>query len=229
MSDKRKDKPHSGHRQRLRARFERYGLDSFSDLNALELLLFYALPRQDTNPLAHALLDRFGSLEAVLEADPEELQAVPGMGDHAALFLQLIPALSRRYLIRKCDGIDVITDPEAAGEYLFPHFTFRQDEIIYGLFLDSRYHILACEELNRGVINAVEIGVRALISRALELKCCYLILAHNHPSGIVTPSAEDESATLRLRQTLATVGVTLSDHLVFAGNSYMSMSEVGML
>ena len=226
---KEQDTSHSGHRQRLRERFERYGLDSFSDLNTLELLLFYALPRQDTNPLAHALLENFGSLENVLEAMPEELREVPGMGESAALFLQLIPAVSRRYLIRKANHSDQITSPEAAGEYLLPYFFYEQEEHIYGLFLDNRSHILACEELSKGVVNAAEIGVRALINRAVELKCCYIILAHNHPSGVIMPSAEDEFATLQLRQALNGVGVSLIDHLIIADDSYMSMSEVGML
>ncbi len=224
-----KDSAHSGHRQRLKTRFARYGLDSFSDLNALELLLFYVLPRQDTNPLAHALLETFGSLEAVLEARPEELRAVPGMGENAALFLQLIPALSRRYLIRKSDTISSVTTPEEAGEYLLPHFYYQPDELVYALFLDSRSHILACEQVNRGVVNAAEIGVRALVGRALELKSSAVILAHNHPSGICMPSTEDESATLRLRQSLRTVGIDLSDHLIMAGDEYLSMSEVGIL
>lgn len=224
-----KEQPHSGHRQRLKNRFDRHGLDSFSDLNALELLLFYALPRQDTNPLAHALLERFGSLDAVLEAEPEELKGVAGMGENAALLLRLIPAISRRYLIRKSDGNTVIDDPESAGEYLFPHFCFRQEELIFALYLDSRFHVLDCEELNRGVVDAVDIGVRALVNRALELQSSFVVLAHNHPSGVDMPSIEDEAATLRIRQALSAVGISLCDHLVFAGNSYMSMSEVGML
>ena len=226
---KEKNASHGGHRQRLRERFEHYGLDSFSDVNALELLLFYALPRQDTNPLAHALLDHFGSLEAVLEATDEELRAIPGMGENAALFLRLIPAMSRRYLLCKSGKIDQITNPEAAGEYMLPFFLYQQEERIYGLFLDSRCHVLSCEELSKGVIDAAEIGVRILIERALDLKCCYVILAHNHPSGVIVPSTEDEIATLRLRQALNTVGITLSDHLIIYGDSYMSMSEVGIL
>lgn len=226
---KEKNAAHGGHRQRLRERFDRYGLDSFSDLNALELLLFYALPRQDTNPLAHALLDKFGSLESVFEAEPEELREVPGMGESAALFLQLIPALSRRYLIRKANQSNQIADPEAAGEYLLPYFLYEQQERVYGLFLDNHFRVLVCEELSKGVINAAEIGVRALINRALELNCCYLILAHNHPSGLVTPSAEDEYATLRLQQVLNTAGISLIDHLIVAEDSFMSMCEVGTL
>ena len=221
--------PHSGHRRRLRDRFDRYGLDSFSDQNALELLLFYALPRQDTAPLASALLEQFGSFENVMEAGPEELQEVPGMGENAAMFLQLIPAVSRRYLIRKADSGDRITCPETAGEYLFPYFCFQKEERIFGLFLDGRSHILACEELSKGVIDAAEIGVRLLVNRALELKCCYLILAHNHPSGILLPSTEDEHATLHLQEALNTVGVTLVDHLIIAGDEYLSMSEAGIL
>lgn len=224
-----KDNAHKGHRQRLKNRFAQYGLDSFSDLHALELFLFYVLPRQDTNPLAHALLEHFGSLEAVLEAEPEELSAVPGMGESAAVFLQLIPAVSRRYLIRKGERNLPIATPEDAGEYMLPYFLYAREEMIYALFLDSRSHPLSCEAVNKGVINAAEIGVRSLVSRALELKCSYIILAHNHPSGVILPSTEDEAATLRLRQTLHAVGVTLSDHLIIAGDSFLSMSEVGML
>ena len=224
-----KDNAHKGHRQRLKNRFAQYGLDSFSDLNALELLLFYALPRQDTNPLAHALLDRFGSLEAVLEASREELESVSGIGDNAVQLLQLIPALSRRYLIRKAAQHAPVTNPEEAGEYLLPYFAYAREELVYALYQDSRSCILACEQVNRGVVNAAEIGVRTLISRALELKCSYVILAHNHPSGVLLPSTEDEAATLRLRQLLNTVGITLSDHLIIAGDSFLSMSEVGIL
>ncbi len=220
---------HSGHRQRLKGRFALYGLDSFSDLNALELLLFYALPRQDTNPLAHALLEKIGSLEAVLESSPQELSTVNGMGESASLFLQLIPAMCRRYLIRKGDRFDAITTAEEAGEYMLPYFTFEQEELVYALFLDSYNRVLGCEQVNRGVVNAVEIGVRALISRALELHSSALILGHNHPSGIPLPSVEDERSTLRLRQSLGAVGLVLQDHLIFAGDRYSSMSEIGIL
>lgn len=226
---KEKNISHSGHRQRLRDRFDRYGLDSFSDRNALELLLFYVLPRQDTEPLASALLEQFGSFENVMEAAPEELRQVPGLGENAALFLQLIPAVCRRYLIRKADDGERINCPEVAGEYLYPYFCFQKDERIFGLFLDGHSHVLACEELSKGVIDAAEIGVRLLVNRALELKCCYVILAHNHPSGVLLPSTEDEEATLRLREALGTVGVTLEDHLIIAGESYLSMSEAGIL
>lgn len=223
------DNAHQGHRQRLKERFDEYGLDSFNDLNVLELLLFYALPRKDTNVLAHALLERFGSLEAVLEAEAEELSSVPGMGETAGRLLRLIPAVSRRYLLRKGTVSHAINTPEEAGEYLLPHFLYAREELVYALFLDSRSRVISCEELNRGVVNAAEIGVRALVSRAMELKASSVILAHNHPSGVALPSTEDESVSLRLRQALHLVGVSLSDHIIIAGSEFLSMSEVGIL
>ena len=106
---------HDGHRQRMKERFLGHGLDNFNDINALELLLFYAAPRRDTNALAHALLDRFGSFSAVLEADEQELLAVPGVGENAVTLLRLIPAVSRRYLLDKSPADEPVNSAEAAG------------------------------------------------------------------------------------------------------------------
>lgn len=220
---------HSGHRQRLKSRFAQQGLEGFSDENALELLLFYALPRQDTLPLARALLSRFGSLDGVLEASQEELCTVAGMGESTALFLQLFPALSRRYLIRRGERPPAIATPAQAGAYLLPFFTYAREELVYALFLDGGNCVLACEQVNRGIVNAVEVGVQALIQRALALQSSTLILAHNHPSGIALPSVEDENATLRLKEALSHAGIGLQDHIILAGDQFLSMGELGIL
>ncbi len=220
---------HEGHRQRMKERFLRHGLDNFDDVNVLELLLFFALPRQDTNPVAHALLDRFGSLDAVLEASESELREVKGVGDSAAVLLRLIPALTRRYLITKTPDGEPVQTPSQAGRYFVPRFFYEKEEVVLALLLDARRRPLCCEEMSRGAVNAVEINARRIASLALERKASGVILAHNHPSGVALPSREDELTTAQLRKALALVGVELYDHVVVAGSNYVSMKECGLV
>ena len=128
---------HDGHRQRMKKRFLEHGLDNFDDVNVLELLLFYAQPRQDTNELAHALMERFGSLSAVLESSPSELKSVSGIGDNAVGLLHLIPAISRRYMIRKTPESEPINDAASAGRYFIPRFMYETAEVALALMLDA--------------------------------------------------------------------------------------------
>jgi len=220
---------HDGHRQRVRARFLNHGLDNFDDITALELLLFYARPQGDTNPLAHALLDRFGCLTSVLEASVSELTQVPGVGETTAALLKLIPAMARRYLIQKVSDDDVIDTPTRAGSFFMPYFLGAREERIYALFLDIRRRPMGCMELSRGVVSAVEMNARHLAAAALERNASFVMLAHNHLSGVALPSTEDEESTRRLAEALRLVGVILCDHIVVAGCDYVSMCECGML
>jgi len=220
---------HDGHRQRMKRRFLDHGLENFDDVNALELLLFYALPRRDTNVLAHTLLERFGSLNAVLEASESDLRAVDGMGESAAVLLGLIPAVSRRYLLSKSPEDLPVDSPAAAGRYFIPRFMYETEEVVYALLLDARKRPIVCRELSRGTVNAAEISARRLCQLCLERRSSGVILAHNHLSGIAMPSAEDEASTAQLRQALSLLGVELCDHIVVAGVEYVSMKESGLL
>lgn len=220
---------HDGHRQRVRERFLKHGLDNFDDITALELLLFYARPQGDTNPLAHALLNRFGSLGAVLDAPVSELVKIPGVRETTATLIKLIPALSRRYLLSQTSGNDPVDTPIKAGHFFIPYFLHAREELAYALFLDARRCPLGCVELSRGVVNAVEINTRRLASMALERNASYVMLAHNHLSGVALPSMEDEESTRRLAEALKLIGVDLCDHVVVAGSDYVSMRECGML
>ena len=220
---------HDGHRQRMKKRFLEHGLDNFDDVNVLELLLFYAQPRQDTNAMAHALLNRFGSLSAVLEASPPELQAVSGIGDNAAALLGLIPAVSRRYMLDKTPSAEPVDTPAAAGRYFLPRFMYETEEVVYALLLDARKQPICCREMSRGTVNAAEINARRLAELALERHASAVILSHNHLSGVALPSAEDEISTAQLRRALSLLGVELSDHIIVAGCEYVSMAESGLL
>ena len=219
---------HDGHRERLKARYLEHGLDNFNDINALELLLFYAIPRCDTNTIAHELLDRFGSLSAVLEANIEELQEVSGIGANASLLLSLIPQVSRRYLMDKRKPLKRIDSAAAAGAYFLPLFTYERDEILYMLCLDSKKCIICCITIARGVVNSVEANVRKMTELALRNKAASVIISHNHPRGSVKPSREDDFVTENLARALRAVGIELDDHIIVCGDSFSSYKESGM-
>ncbi len=220
---------HQGHRQRLRDRFLRQGLDGFAEHNALELLLFYALPRKDTNELAHRLLDAFGTLDAVFSAPAESLMKVKGVGENTAALIRLVPELSRRCSIVRDGDCKALPDSTAAGRYLLPRFMNCRDEVMYMVCLDAKLAILDCREINRGDTVSVDVNVRRIVQMALEKSATYVVLAHNHTSGLALPSKEDVAATLRVRQILAQVGVTLSDHIVVAGDDFVSMADSGYI
>lgn len=219
-----------GHRDRLRQRFLRHGLESFDDHNILELLLFYAIPRQDTNALAHRLIRHFGSLAAVFEAPPEELKAVPGIGDSAAALIHLVPAAARRYLMAKNEPGIILATSEAVGRYFLPRFLDCRGEAVYMASLDAKLKVIDCRCLGgSGSTVSVRFDVRTVVQTALLHNASAVVLAHNHTSGIALPSSEDETATLQVQEALALVGITLVDHIVVAGDDFVSMSDNGLL
>ena len=220
---------HTGHRQRMRERFLRCGLDNFNDLNVLELLLFYAVPRQDTNLLAHRLLDAFGTLDGVFDASVEALKSVEGIGDVAAALIHLVPEAARRYWICKSGPGEILADSEAAGKYLLPRFFASRNETMYLVCMDAKLKVLDCREVGQGSTTSVHLDLRRVTQIALGQNASAVLLAHNHTSGIALPSQEDVAVTLKVRDLLAQVGVTLTDHIVVAGDDFVSMADSGYL
>lgn len=221
---------HDGHRKRLRKNFiERGGLYGFSDLNALELLLFYAISRQDTNILAHRLLDKFDTLHGVLTATEQELKEVEGVGDSTAVLLRLVLQIARRSEISKTKDIRAILSSSDAGRYCMPRFMYEEDEVVLMLCLDAKRRIIKCAEVGRGMANAVESNLRLITETALRCKACAVVIAHNHPDGIALPSPEDNAATKQLIAALEPLGVEFVDHIIVAGEDFISYADSGML
>ena len=220
---------HTGHRQRMRRRFIQHGLDNFDDHNILELLLFYALPRADTNALAHRLLDAFGSLDGVFDATPDKLMAVKGVGENAAALIRLVPEAARRYLMSKTDPGRVLKDSRAAGEFLMPRFFSCRNETVYLVCMDAKLKVLDCRQLEQGTTTSVNLGIRQIVQIALEVNASAVLLAHNHSGGLAVPSDADVAATLRVRQVLEAVGIVLTDHLIVSDDDYVSMADSGYL
>ena len=220
---------HDGHREKKRQQFLQHGLDSFADHEVLELLLFYAIPRKDTNPIAHALMDRFGSLDAVLAAPVEELCQVKGVGESAAALLKLIPQVYRRSRIAAAERERVLNSSQRAGDYLLELFTGETAEVLYELCLDRKGKLLACRRVGEGGVSSINVDLRKIVENALLTGASGVILSHNHPSGIALPSADDCAATVRVKEALGTVGLVLVDHIVVADGDYVSMADSGQL
>lgn len=219
---------HSGHRDRLRGEFLARS-ESFPDHKVLELLLFYALPRQDTNPIAHDLLERFGSLEGVLDAPPEALAQVKGVGDRSAVLFKAVKELARRYAAGRSRIGNLITTNYAAYEILHPLFFGARNERVYLLCLDGKKKLLGCAKLGEGNVNAAEVTPRGVVETALNHNAARVILAHNHISGLALPSDEDKATTLYLQTLLSQVGVLLDDHLIFVDDDMVSLKDSGLL
>lgn len=219
---------HDGHRERMKSNFRKNGLDSMNDVNALELLLFYAIPRRDTNVIAHALLDHFGSLSRVFNASIQELCTVEGVGENTAILISMLHPLARKSMVSDADKTTVIKSSKEAGMYLVPRFAFEQDEIALLVCLDSQRRVIQCCELGRGVVNKVSIDIRKVVELALRYKATYVILSHNHPDSMPRPSVSDTAMTDQLYKSLRLVGITLSDHIIVSGTEYTSLLDSGV-
>ena len=217
-----------GHRNRVRERYLNTGLDTFQDYEALELLLFYAIPRKDTKSTAKNLIARFGSLPAVLDATVEELTEAD-LSPNAAILLKLVPDMNRYYAVKTDGAGQKVHSTSDAGRILCAMFRHEQTESVRLLCLNAGGKVLKLALLNEGDINAVHFSVRKIVETALSAKAVSVILAHNHPGGTLTPSREDLDATNSAKAALSTVGIQLLDHLIISGDNYCSLCEDGYL
>jgi DNA repair protein RadC len=219
------ESPHMGHRARVKELFLKTGLDSFSSHAVLELLLYYAIPRKDTNTIAHELIRRFGSLAGVFDAPMEELLKVKGIGKSAAVLIKMVPQLCRLYEENLDSGKTVICSYDDAGKYFSKKFIGRQNEVVMLMLLDSRNRILYCDTVSEGSATTANIYIKTVVRLAVRYNAVYAVLAHNHPSGECLPSKQDLDTTRWVYSALQTVEVQMIDHIIVSGNDYFSMAQ----
>ena len=219
---------HEGHRDRLRQQFLREGMDNFTEVQALELILFSVISRKDTNPIAHALLKRFGSFAQVLEAPVEELRKVEGVGEKTAVYLHTILDAGRFYQVSRAKQTKILTSLSKCGEYLTSFFYGETVENIYLLCLDAKCMVLSCRKVGEGSVNSASLSIRKIVEIALSSNASAVVLAHNHPSGLAIPSDEDVQTTKKVAAALKAVDIQLVDHIVVADGDYVSMVQSGL-
>lgn len=220
---------HEGHRERMRRQMKTSGMDSLSDVQVLEVALYYAIARRDTNEIAHALLRRFGSLSGVLEAPRAELLKIDGVGESAADLLLLFIQMERRHLMDRAGRETILDTTYKYAQYLMPRFIGEQEEVVYLLCLDAKCKALDCSLIHRGAVNMTAISVRKIVKAALDHNATSVVVAHNHPSGLALPSREDRATTLALKAALDAVDVVLVDHVIVADEDFVSLADDGLL
>jgi len=216
---------HQGHRERVKAEFLQGGLSHFPEHRVLELLLFYSRLQGDVNPLAHRLLETFGSLSGVLDADVARLMEVPGVGENTAALLKLIPAVSAKYLSSRINSEIMIIDSRDIEELFRPYFFGAKNEMTYLAALDGKGKLLGVRKISEGIPNATDITTRQVAEATLALNATVVILAHNHISGIATPSNADLVSTAYLQDFLGKMSVSLRDHVIMVDGDMVSLRD----
>jgi DNA repair protein RadC len=229
MTKKTGDNIHKHHRDRLKKRFLSEGLKGFNDSQALELLLFYAYPQKDTNPIAHEFLNKYGSLSNLFEADYKDLQRVLGSTEHVAVLLTLIPQLYQKYMISKWSDRPKLSTVREAGEYCVSLYQGKKYEVLALLCFDLNKHLIATSYINEGIVTETIISPRKIVECAIRFQAVSVIMAHNHPGGTPEPSFADIEATRRISELLAGIGISLSDHIIISGNEFFSFAQEKML
>ena len=220
---------HTGHRKRTKDEFLANGLNGLPDHKVLELLLYYAIPQGDVNPLAHALVEEFGSLAGVFHATTEQLMAVKGVGYSTAVLIRLVPAVAARYLQDNSSFDGQIVSTWQFRELLLPLFFGQRDELAYLVCMDGKNKLIATKKLGEGIADQVQVTTRKVLEAALGCNATRVALAHNHVSGVALWSDADVETTLRMRPLLYAAGIELVDHFIIANDDMVSMAESGIL
>lgn len=218
---------HLGHRERLKNRFRKEGLDGFEPHNILELLLFYSIPQKDTNPIAHNLIDSFGSFSAVFDATYEDLLKVDGIGANTATLIKLMPAIASAYIDDKTSVGTILNSSDKLGEYLIPKFLGQRKEMIYMVCMDSRCRLINSKKIGEGSFGSVMIDPRDIVKFALHCSASTIVLSHNHPDGFAIPSNDDLTTTKNLFDILNPLGIKLVDHIIVADDDFVSLADSG--
>ena len=223
------DNIHRKHRQRMKERYLKDGLDGFAPHEVMEFLLYYAVPYKDTNATAHAIINRYGSFAAALAADPQDLQNIKGLGEHSAILLSLMPKLFRYYQLDKWRHNPIMDSTEAFGSYGKSLFIGHGYETFYMLCLNSRNRLIHTVLLGKGTVSEVMVYVRLVVEAVIRYKAKNVVLMHNHPSGSLIATTSDISMTQEIMKALSTLTVSVLDHIIVADDKYLSFFEKGLL
>lgn len=215
---------HSGHRSRMRERFVSQGLEGFAEHEVLELVLFYAIPQRDVNPLAHKLLDHFGSLHRVMEAEQEELLQVEGIGEYAATLIRLFGQMGARIRQSRRNARVKIKNQREAREHCVQLLEGKRKEHFYLVCLNGEMEVVADALVASGSLNEVAAYPRLVAELALRHDAHTVVLCHNHPDGKAFPSQDDLDTTASLNDMLQRIGVVLADHIIVAGDEAFSFA-----
>jgi len=225
-SEKKNGSIHEGHRQRMKERFQRGGLESFSDHEILEFLMFYAVPYRDTNPLAHTLVDRYGSWIKVVGASYDDLLTVEGVTPHIATLLILTGQMARRYYKDYNGTIHHLYDAAAVGKHVIPFFLGEREESVLLVSMDNRRKHLNTTRIFRGSVNSAQFNVRMAVEQALRDNATRIALAHNHPNGFAFPSEADVRTTKYLMDVLRPLDIQVVEHIIVSDGDCLCMSNL---
>lgn len=215
---------HEGHRERMRNKYVNKGIEVFEQHEILEMLLFYAIPRKNTNDIAHRLLEACGSLSAVFDA-PIDILMQQGLSYNAAVLLHMIPDLSRAYQSDKFDNEEKIITDENIGKKMVHLFAGKNEECVYAFFLDAKGKEKYSGIISKGDASSAPLFSKDIVSIAARCKAVTVIIAHNHPSGVASPSRADLEATADIADALDAIGIHLADHIIVADRDYISLSS----
>ena len=220
---------HDGHRERMRQRYLEQGLAGFAPHEVLELLLMYAIPRVNTNPIAHRLLDHFGSLHGVMEAHPRELMQVKGIGAQAATLLSMLLPLFKLYQQDQMKPKPILETYQQMADYCKTLFLGTREEKLFILCLDSQLKLLAAELIADGTPAAVQLAPRQIVQALMRHHATGAVITHNHPSGSLFPSQEDVDITAQVQMILNGMDMRLYDHILIADGRDFSFHRNGYL
>lgn len=224
--------PHfHGHRQRLRDRFLKTGADGLADYEIVELLLTLAIPRSDVKKPAKSLIDRFGNLRGILDAPLKELQEIKGLGSVAPVALQIIRAAAALYLQQSAEGGESLSDPDRLSAFWRMRIGALRDEVFEVAYLDSGLHLLrdGVERLEEGTVDRATVYPRRVVEAALRRGAAAIVLAHNHPNGIVQPTEQDKLLTRSIVLAAETVHLKIVDHLIVSPDQTFGFRKAGLL
>jgi len=222
------DNLHEGHRNRVKKRFLKDGLQSFEPHQILEMLLFFGIPRKDTNVAAHQLIETFGGLSGVLKASYQDLEEVEGITPSSAMLISFCGQLIREYYSNSPQDI-VLDSTQKMGSYILPRFFGETNEKVLLICLDSKCKVVHSSFISEGSMNAAEIHVRRIFEQAIRSHAAGVVIAHNHPGGFALPSSDDVFSTQELIKTLSSNHIHVIDHIIVADDDYVSMRSTPSL